>query len=112
VYPIFYIPIWLTLIYIVVVTTEGEQISNLIAGYIDLLLRKQKDTGVVIEDDDTEIAEVQQIARVTGFTSATARTVPGIQTVTTGVNDIRSALAAMDKIGQLFTGEVSVPENS
>lgn len=31
--------------YVVVVTTEGEAISNLIAGYIDLMLKKQRGTG-------------------------------------------------------------------
>lgn len=36
--------------YIVVVTQEGDAISNLIAGYIDLLLKKQKgNIGVISE---------------------------------------------------------------
>lgn len=32
--------------YVVVVTNEGEAISNLIAGYIDLLLKKQRGYGI------------------------------------------------------------------
>src|SRR5688572_21083341 len=50
--------------YVVVVTKEGEAISNLIAGYIDLLLKKQRDTGIVIDDDDAEVAEVSNVAKV------------------------------------------------
>jgi talin len=63
--------------YVVVVTNDGEAISNLIAGYIDLMLKKQRDTGVVIEDDDAEVAEVSSVARVGGM-ATTSTTTSGI----------------------------------
>jgi hypothetical protein len=40
--------------YYTVLTTEGESISQLIAGYIDIILKRKKDMGKVeIEDDST-----------------------------------------------------------
>lgn len=98
--------------YIVVVTEEGEFISNLIAGYIDLLLKKQKDTGIVIEEDDSDVAEVESIARVGGLSAAgvTAATVaaPKIPSYSQGINDVGQAQAAMERMkNELFAMELN-----
>jgi len=97
--------------YVVVVTNEGEPISNLIAGYIDLLLKKQRDTGIVIEEDDADVAEVENIARV-GAVASTAMTAPNIgsskiPTFSAGVNDLYAAQAAMERMkNELFAVEM------
>ena len=98
--------------YVVVVTTEGEAISNLIAGYIDLMLRKQKDTGIVIDEDDSDVAEVESVARV-GAVATKGVTLSGIggtkvPSFAQGVNDVFSAQAAMDRMkNELFAIEMN-----
>jgi len=53
--------------YVVVVTKEGEQISNLIAGYIDLLLKRNKTTGSTTDDENSNVAEVTNVGRIGGI---------------------------------------------
>jgi len=48
--------------YFTVQTLEGESISQLVAGYIDILLKRRKDGGVIVEDDEGETAEEDFVA--------------------------------------------------
>ena len=57
-------------------TDEGEQMSQQIAGYIDILLKKRQGAGQVITDDDMDMATVVSSGQVRGvakkgFTSTT-----------------------------------------
>lgn len=49
--------------YYTVQTTEGEQISRLLAGYIDLIIKKRSDTSADIVDGNGEIAIAQESIR-------------------------------------------------
>lgn len=42
--------------YIVLQTQEGEAISALLAGYIDILLKKRNDVGSMKDEDDAQYA--------------------------------------------------------
>ncbi|KAL6051699.1 hypothetical protein QOT17_019055, partial [Balamuthia mandrillaris] len=55
-------------------TNEGEAMSQLLAGYIDILLKRRHDGGVVIEDDEGEVAEEEHVAAVHGQAMASTTT--------------------------------------
>ncbi|KAM9956083.1 hypothetical protein ACTFIW_005939 [Dictyostelium discoideum] len=55
--------------YVSVITTEGEAISQLLSGYIEILMKKRKDTGTVIDENETDIANVESVGRIRGQTS-------------------------------------------
>jgi len=55
-------------------TAEGEAISQLLAGYIDILLKRRKDGGVVVEDEEGEIAQEEQIGVETGHVAVSTTT--------------------------------------
>eukprot|EP01133_Synstelium_polycarpum_P004292 gene4292-5011_t len=57
--------------YVSVITTEGEAISQLLSGYIEILMKKRKDTSVVVEENDSDIASVESIGRIRGQASQT-----------------------------------------
>ncbi|KAF2072336.1 hypothetical protein CYY_006349 [Polysphondylium violaceum] len=57
--------------YVSVITTEGEAISQLLNGYIEILMKKRKDTGTVIDENETDIATVESVGRIRGQTSQT-----------------------------------------
>ncbi|EGG16302.1 talinB [Cavenderia fasciculata] len=57
--------------YVSVITTEGEAISQLLSGYIEILMKKRKDTSVVVEENDSDIASVESIGRIKGQSSQT-----------------------------------------
>jgi len=86
--------------YIVVVTKEGEQISNLIAGYIDLLLKRQKSTGNTTDDDNSNVAEVSNVGRIGGVAvgSTTTSMVGTGTSYSTSVTDCATASMAIDKM--------------
>jgi len=46
--------------YYEVQTKEGEQISQLISGYIDIILRKKKDAERMVKEDDEEYAVTEE----------------------------------------------------
>jgi hypothetical protein len=52
--------------YFTLLTNEGEAISQLIGGYIDILLKKRKDAARVIEDDGLATADVSDVGGVRG----------------------------------------------
>ena len=56
--------------YININTKEGESMAQLISGYIDILLKKRKDTGVVLEEDDSEVGSVDSVGRIRGVATA------------------------------------------
>jgi len=60
--------------YMSIQTGEGEAISQLLAGYIDILLKRRKDGGVVVEDDEGEIAQEEQIGVETGHVAISTTT--------------------------------------
>ncbi|TPX69668.1 hypothetical protein SpCBS45565_g02300 [Spizellomyces sp. 'palustris'] len=65
--------------YFSVKTTEGEQISQLIAGYIDIIIKKRKEAEKVVEIDEEEQATMEEFvtpSRATnvGVVSSGART--------------------------------------
>lgn len=47
--------------YVNVVTEEGEAMSQLIAGYIDIILKTRVDTDRVVADDDDDVAEEEMM---------------------------------------------------
>eukprot|EP01132_Coremiostelium_polycephalum_P006635 gene6635-8208_t len=57
--------------YVSVITTEGEAISQLLSGYIEILMKKRKDHGVVVDENDSDIANVESMGRIRGQTSQT-----------------------------------------
>lgn len=97
--------------YVVVITNEGEQINNLVAGYIDLLLKKQKDTGIVIDDDDSDIGAVANAPKAGGAASASLTNVKGAGTdnssYSSAASDCSSAAKAIDKMINDLFGEVA-----
>jgi len=87
--------------YIVLVTTEGEMISNLIAGYIDIMLKRHRDTGTIQEDDEAKVAEVQSLSTVGGVSAVTTTTSNVLgkdQLYSSGVTDLTSAGQAIDRM--------------
>lgn len=50
--------------YYTVITVEGESMSQLIAGYIDILLKRRKDMGKVEEADDSSMAAEELVAPI------------------------------------------------
>ena len=52
--------------YFVVKTEEGEQMSKLIAGYIDLILKTHAEANRMAEDDDAQEAQIGNVAMATG----------------------------------------------
>lgn len=52
--------------YFVVKTDEGEQMSKLIAGYIDLILKTHAEANRMAEDDDAQEALIGNVAMATG----------------------------------------------
>jgi len=46
--------------YYSVQTTEGDSISQLIAGYIDIILKRKKDAERMAAEDDTELAITEE----------------------------------------------------
>lgn len=99
--------------YVTVFTQEGEAISQLIAGYIDILLKKQRDTNINMDDENGDVANVTEVARVGAMgvmSSTSAMTGKGIETFTHSVVDVDSATRAVNRmINQLF-GDVSPEE--
>jgi len=52
--------------YVSVVTNEGESIAQLLAGYIDILLKRRKETGATVEENGTDVAVVETQGRIRG----------------------------------------------
>eukprot|EP00005_Dracoamoeba_jomungandri_P004888 CAMPEP_0174252644 /NCGR_PEP_ID=MMETSP0439-20130205/2023_1 /TAXON_ID=0 /ORGANISM="Stereomyxa ramosa, Strain Chinc5" /LENGTH=2477 /DNA_ID=CAMNT_0015333213 /DNA_START=52 /DNA_END=7482 /DNA_ORIENTATION=+ len=57
-------------------TEEGTAISQQLAGYIDILLKRRKDGGVVVEEEQGERAMVEEVATLAGL-SSTSQTTQG-----------------------------------
>eukprot|EP00020_Sapocribrum_chincoteaguense_P002348 CAMPEP_0170757832 /NCGR_PEP_ID=MMETSP0437-20130122/14728_1 /TAXON_ID=0 /ORGANISM="Sexangularia sp." /LENGTH=2460 /DNA_ID=CAMNT_0011097027 /DNA_START=49 /DNA_END=7431 /DNA_ORIENTATION=- len=52
--------------HLTLITDEGDQMSQLIAGYIDILLKKRNEAGQMVEEDDSQTATVESVGRVKG----------------------------------------------
>lgn len=50
--------------YYTVMTLEGESMSQLISGYIDILLKRRKDMGKIEEQDDSSMAAEELVAPI------------------------------------------------
>eukprot|EP01127_Copromyxa_protea_P016350 TRINITY_DN4836_c0_g1_i1.p1 TRINITY_DN4836_c0_g1~~TRINITY_DN4836_c0_g1_i1.p1 ORF type:complete len:2520 (+),score=654.19 TRINITY_DN4836_c0_g1_i1:831-7562(+) len=53
--------------YLVVTTTESSAISELIGGYIDIILRNRRDVDKVAESDDDEIGNEEMMSGLVGL---------------------------------------------
>ena len=67
-------------------TTAGEEISQLLSGYIDIVLKARREAGRVIEDDEGQIAEEEVIHPVRGLIPNTTIT-PTYQNPNTNNNN-------------------------
>eukprot|EP01118_Nematostelium_gracile_P005184 TRINITY_DN1628_c0_g1_i11.p1 TRINITY_DN1628_c0_g1~~TRINITY_DN1628_c0_g1_i11.p1 ORF type:complete len:1470 (+),score=507.85 TRINITY_DN1628_c0_g1_i11:150-4559(+) len=95
--------------YMVVVTKEGDAISSLVAGYIDLLLKKQKDGAIIIDDDDMEVGAVSTVKRLGGLGAASVVTnnfASSDVTYSQSVSDCSNAARAIEKMINDLFGEV------
>jgi talin len=68
--------------YFIVETDEGDNISQLIAGYIDIILKARSDATTIVEDDDSNVADVTSVAPIRAMatrvqTSSTTKGVVG-----------------------------------
>jgi talin len=52
--------------HLTLITDDGDQISQLIAGYIDILLKKRNEAGQLVEEDDSQTATVESVGRIKG----------------------------------------------
>ena len=50
--------------YVVMQTKEASAISQLIAGYIDIILKARSDATTLTEDDDSSVAQVESVAPI------------------------------------------------
>jgi talin len=66
--------------YFVVKTEEGEQMSKLIAGYIDLILKTQTEANRMAEEDDAQEAQIGNVAMASGtaYSSVTQSFTAGV----------------------------------
>lgn len=55
--------------YLTLQTSEGEALSALIAGYIDIILKRRVDVDRVVDSDSDEIADVEHLAGDFNFAS-------------------------------------------
>eukprot|EP00179_Madagascaria_erythrocladioides_P023475 CAMPEP_0198344436 /NCGR_PEP_ID=MMETSP1450-20131203/67599_1 /TAXON_ID=753684 ORGANISM="Madagascaria erythrocladiodes, Strain CCMP3234" /NCGR_SAMPLE_ID=MMETSP1450 /ASSEMBLY_ACC=CAM_ASM_001115 /LENGTH=590 /DNA_ID=CAMNT_0044049691 /DNA_START=77 /DNA_END=1845 /DNA_ORIENTATION=+ len=68
-------------------TNDGEAMAGLIAGYIDILLKKRSDAGQMVEEDDAAVGHVESVSAVKSravkgqTTSAAGRFAPKAQSV-------------------------------
>lgn len=101
--------------YVVVLTNEGEAISTLVAGYIDLLLKKQKESNVAIDDDDEQVADVENVARVGGMAvqGITTASIGGSQySYAQGVVDCATGAKAIQRMIDDLFGEIKAIEGN
>ena len=63
--------------YYSVQTTEGEQISGLISGYIDIILKKRKEMEKVVVEDEIEETSVEEYIKPTKATNFVSVVNPG-----------------------------------
>lgn len=105
--------------YVTVITQEGEAISQLIAGYIDILLKKQRgiwfkrstnelDTGNVIDEDEGNVAEVTTINRVgaSGIVGISSNNIGGYDNLSATVMDVEGAANAVNRMVNSLFGDV------
>jgi len=104
--------------FVVVVTQEGEQISHLIQGYIDLILRKREQGTVLLEETGgTDVATVQHMPRPGGSIavskpSATVSPMPATPKYSGNVSDLISAGKAIESMMADLFGEVARVEGT
>eukprot|EP00727_Mastigamoeba_balamuthi_P005329 m51a1_g14795 hypothetical protein (1561) ;mRNA; r:518211-523600 len=100
--------------YYMVFTKEAERISKLLSGYIDLILKKQRDTGVVLGDDELDVADVEEFDAAATAKMLAMRSARGAKTAPTGASihstlqDVRQMIEhALQQYGQQGVGESS-----
>eukprot|EP01113_Clastostelium_recurvatum_P020003 TRINITY_DN236_c0_g1_i4.p1 TRINITY_DN236_c0_g1~~TRINITY_DN236_c0_g1_i4.p1 ORF type:complete len:2591 (+),score=1077.50 TRINITY_DN236_c0_g1_i4:231-8003(+) len=98
--------------YVSVITTEGEAISQLLAGYIDILLKKRKDTGVVLDENDNDVATVETVGRVRGQagTAISTSSVAGYDSSQGRVGDLGFGGQPMARKGDRPKNDVTVTD--
>jgi hypothetical protein len=87
--------------YYTVQTVEGEAISQLIAGYIDILLKRKRDAGRIEKEDDTVVAAEEFVAPITATTVETTTTSVGQASFQSGqaMEGVMSGQMAMSSVG-------------
>ena len=116
--------------YVTVITSEGEIISQLIAGYIDILLKKQRgkktlhfrtfffniflDTSVIYDDEDQDVGNVSEVAKISGVgvVSSSQNAYGYSETFTQNVTDIDSAAKAVQRMMQNLFGDLPPFQNT
>eukprot|EP01116_Phalansterium_solitarium_P023894 TRINITY_DN8583_c0_g1_i4.p1 TRINITY_DN8583_c0_g1~~TRINITY_DN8583_c0_g1_i4.p1 ORF type:complete len:716 (+),score=234.47 TRINITY_DN8583_c0_g1_i4:107-2254(+) len=53
--------------YLTLFTPNPEPISQLISGYIDIILKSRKDAARMTQDDDAQVAQIENVGRVQAF---------------------------------------------
>eukprot|EP01119_Soliformovum_irregulare_P010889 TRINITY_DN2683_c0_g2_i1.p1 TRINITY_DN2683_c0_g2~~TRINITY_DN2683_c0_g2_i1.p1 ORF type:complete len:1576 (+),score=527.56 TRINITY_DN2683_c0_g2_i1:266-4993(+) len=99
--------------YVTVITQEGEEISALIAGYIDILMKKGKGSTVVIEDDQSQIGEVTTMSRAGGvgaYSTTSSTGYGGYANISGSVGDLESAATAISRMTASLFGAVGPME--
>lgn len=69
-------------------TADGERISKLLSGYIELLLKKRQDTGINEDSDMPEIAEEEEIAATISQHAAAKLGTQKLVKVANSTNDV------------------------
>jgi talin len=83
--------------YVRLQTPESETISQIIAGYIDIILKVRKDGGVVLEEEDGEEAVIESVSAISGI--ATSSTTTGM--VSGGFDESMGQYGMMGGMGQM-----------
>jgi talin len=56
--------------FVVINTEMAEEVSQLISGYIDIMFKKSKDQGVMVDDDGAQTGGVESLGRIRGQASS------------------------------------------
>lgn len=94
--------------YTILITPDGEEMSSLIAGYIDILINKNKQQNRDDEDDEVPIAQTTNISNFSGisaFGQGMSALLPRGGTLSSHVTDLDSAVNAINKLVNNMLGD-------
>jgi len=102
--------------YVVVVTTEGAQIANFLSAFVDVLLKKKRDTDSVVDEDGAQVGNIQSLTKMGGVAvagqTASASSGDNSASYTAGINDAAGAAKAVQKMMDDLFGEVQKQNDS
>eukprot|EP01114_Cavostelium_apophysatum_P007404 TRINITY_DN194_c0_g1_i3.p1 TRINITY_DN194_c0_g1~~TRINITY_DN194_c0_g1_i3.p1 ORF type:complete len:2578 (-),score=946.84 TRINITY_DN194_c0_g1_i3:69-7802(-) len=98
--------------YIVLTTNEAEAISALLAGYIDILLKKRNEVGSVKDEDDTQYAQEEPVApiKAKAMTSTTTSLVGGFDPYGGQQHTLSPTMQSMSR-SPMSGAQMAVPTN-